>query len=69
MGLLPHEGNGGSRAKASLARRPEPCWILVERVVFNDRVVEGIVWTPPGRPLFFAELGAGAWYPQPDSNR
>jgi hypothetical protein len=42
---------------ASPPRREELCRILVEQVVVNDRIVEGIVWTPPARS-FFAEVGA-----------
>ena len=44
-------------ASASPSRREELCRIVVEQVVVNDRVVEGILWTPP------------AWCPQADSNR
>ena len=53
---------------ASPARREELCRIVVEQVVVDDREVGQIVWTPPARP-FFTEVGAGAWYPQADSNR
>jgi hypothetical protein len=39
-------------AVASQARREELCRIVIERIVVNDRQVEAIVWTPPGRPFF-----------------
>jgi len=29
----------------------------------DDREVRQIAWTPPARP-YFADAGAGAWYPQ-----
>jgi hypothetical protein len=36
----------------------------IEQVVVNDRIVEGIVSTPPARP-FFAEVGAERWWEYP----
>jgi hypothetical protein len=33
------------------------------QVVVDDREVRQIAWTPPARP-YFADAGAGAWYPQ-----
>ncbi|MGD0123002.1 MAG: hypothetical protein ABSC46_10630 [Candidatus Limnocylindrales bacterium] len=37
----------------------------LERVVVNDRVVEGILWAPTARPFFEKQRE----YPQADSNR